>query len=68
MSEEWKSGVGAGTTVTWPVGIGAQGNQGVADMVAKTANSIGHVEFIYALQHELSFGGVIGSAPVPMTS
>ncbi len=58
VSEEWKSGVGAGATVAWPVGTGAGGNQGVAEMVAKTANSIGYVEFIYALQHELSFGAV----------
>lgn len=58
VSEEWKSGVGTGTTVAWPVGIGAEGNQGVAGMVANTANSIGYVEFIYALQHELSIGAV----------
>ncbi len=62
VSEEWKSGVGAGTRVAWPVGIGADGNQGVAVMVAKTANSIGYVEFIYALQHELSFGAVRSSS------
>ncbi len=58
VSEEWKSRVGVGTTVTWPEGIGAERNDGVADTVFKTANSIGYVEFIYALQHELSFGAV----------
>jgi phosphate transport system substrate-binding protein len=58
VSEEWKSSAGAGTTVSWPVGIGAERSQGVADTVFKTANSIGYVEFIYALQHELSFGAV----------
>jgi phosphate ABC transporter phosphate-binding protein len=58
VSPEWKSSVGAGTTVTWPVGMGAERNQGVADTVFKTPNSIGYVEFIYALQHELSFGTV----------
>ncbi len=58
VNEEWKSRVGADTTVAWPLGIGADGNQGVAEMVAKTANSIGYVEFIYALQHELSFAAV----------
>jgi phosphate transport system substrate-binding protein len=44
------------------VGMGAEGNQRVADTVSKTANSIGYVEFIYALQHELSFGAVRNSS------
>jgi len=58
VSEEWKSAVGKGTTVSWPVGMAAARNHGVADTVLKTPNSIGYVEFIYALQHELSFGAV----------
>jgi phosphate transport system substrate-binding protein len=58
VSAEWKSQVGPGSTVSWPVGVGAERNQGVADTVFKTANSIGYVEFIYALQHELNFGAV----------
>jgi phosphate ABC transporter phosphate-binding protein len=58
VSEQWKSSVGKGTTVSWPVGTGAERNQGVTDTVSKTVNSIGYVEFIYALQHELSFGAV----------
>jgi phosphate transport system substrate-binding protein len=58
VNAEWKSWPGAGATVTWPVGLGAEGNLGVADAVFKTANSIGYVEFIYALQHELSFAAV----------
>ncbi len=61
VSEEWKSKVGIGATVPWPVGVGAERNQGVADAVAKTANSIGYVEFIYALQHELDFAAVRNS-------
>jgi phosphate transport system substrate-binding protein len=58
VSAPWKAGPGAGATVAWPVGVGAEGNQGVADLVSKTANAIGYVEFIYALQHELSFAAV----------
>ena len=58
VNAEWKSNVGKGTTVSWPVGVGAERNQGVADTVFKTPNSIGYVEFIYALQHELSFAAV----------
>jgi phosphate transport system substrate-binding protein len=58
VSEEWKSSVGMGTTVAWPIGADAAGNQSVADTVFKTPDSIGYVEFIYALQHELSFAAV----------
>jgi phosphate ABC transporter phosphate-binding protein len=58
ISPQWKASVGSDTTVKWPAGVGAQGNEGVAAMVQKTPNSIGYVEFIYAIQHELSFGAV----------
>jgi phosphate transport system substrate-binding protein len=58
VSPEWKASVGSGDTVQWPVGIGAARNEGVASIVQSTPNSIGYVEFIYALQHELSFGAV----------
>lgn len=58
VSPDWKSQLGAGTTVRWPVGTGAEHNDGVADRVSKTPNSIGYVEFIYALQHELDFAAV----------
>jgi phosphate ABC transporter phosphate-binding protein len=53
---EWKGRTGA--SVEWPVGIGAQGNEGMADEVAKTPNSIGYVELIYAIQHQLSYAAV----------
>jgi phosphate transport system substrate-binding protein len=62
ISREWKASVGAGATVQWPVGIGAEHNEGVASTVQQTPNSIGYVEFIYALQHELSFGLVRNAA------
>jgi phosphate transport system substrate-binding protein len=58
VSAGWKSTVGAGTSVKWPVGSGAKGNDGVAETVRKTPNSIGYVEFLYALQRELEYGGV----------
>lgn len=58
INPQWKTSVGVGTTVEWPVGIGAEHNEGVASVVEQTANSIGYVEFTYALQHELSFGAV----------
>ena len=54
--------MGSGTAVNWPVGVGAERNEGVADTVRKTPNSIGYVEFIYALQHELNFAAVRNAA------
>lgn len=62
VDARWKESVGAGTTVQWPVGIGAERNEGVAAQVQQTPNSIGYVEFIYALQHELRFGAVRNAA------
>jgi ABC-type phosphate transport system substrate-binding protein len=46
ISSQWKASVGEGATVQWPVGIGAEGNEGVASAVQRTPNSIGYVEFI----------------------
>jgi phosphate ABC transporter phosphate-binding protein len=62
VSPQWKAEVGAGASVPWPIGSGAEGNEGVASAVEHTANSIGYVELIYAIQHELSFGAVRNSA------
>jgi phosphate ABC transporter phosphate-binding protein len=57
-SSEWKASVGDGTHVSWPVGTGAQGNDGVAELVRKTQNAIGYVELIYAIQHQLNYAAV----------
>jgi len=57
VSSEWKT-IGAGATVPWPVGAGAEHNEGVAEAVQRTPFSIGYVEFIYALQNHLSYGSV----------
>jgi phosphate transport system substrate-binding protein len=51
----WASQVGAATSVEWPAGIGAKGNEGVAGNVAQTAGSIGYVEYAYANQNHLDF-------------
>ncbi len=58
LSAEWQSSIGASADVHWPVGVAATGNEGVAESVAKTPDSIGYVEFIYALQSHLSYGAV----------
>lgn len=55
VSPDWKAKVGAGTSVKWPVGIGGKGNEGVANYVQRTANSVGYVEFAYAEQNKLTY-------------
>jgi phosphate transport system substrate-binding protein len=59
VSADWKSKVGEETAVEWPVGIGAKGNEGVANNVQQTKNSIGYVEFAYAKQNKLTYGDMI---------
>jgi phosphate transport system substrate-binding protein len=54
MNSEWKAKVGANTVVEWPVGIGAKGNEGVANNVGQTKGSIGYVEYTYAKQNRLT--------------
>jgi phosphate transport system substrate-binding protein len=55
VSTDWKSKVGSNTAVEWPAGIGAKGNEGVANNVAQTKGSIGYVEYAYAKQNKLTF-------------
>jgi phosphate transport system substrate-binding protein len=59
VSPEWNSKVGSSTAVEWPVGIGAKGNEGVANNVAQTKGSIGYVEYAYALQNKLNYTKMI---------
>jgi phosphate transport system substrate-binding protein len=54
VNADWKSKVGANTAVEWPVGLGAKGNEGVANNVAQTKGSIGYVEYAYAKQNKLT--------------
>ncbi len=55
VSANWKSKVGVAKAVQWPVGIGAKGNEGVANNVGNTKGSIGYVEYAYALQNKLTY-------------
>jgi len=57
-SPDWLSKAGRGTSIQWPVGTGFPGNEGVAEAVQNTPNSIGYVELTYAIHHRLSFGAV----------
>jgi phosphate transport system substrate-binding protein len=58
VSPEWQKGVGRGTSVNWPVGLGGKGNEGVAGLVKQTPNAFGYVELIYAVQNKLPYGDV----------
>ena len=62
VSAEFKSRVGVGTSVKWPVGLGGKGNEGVAGLVRQTPDSIGYVELIYALQNKIAYGQVQNQA------
>ena len=62
VSPEWKSRVGAGNSVKWPVGIGQKGSEGVAGMVRQTKYSIGYVELVYAESNHIQFGQVRNKA------
>ena len=54
VSAEWKSAVGESTAVSWKTGIGGKGNEGVAANVQRMKNTIGYVEYAYALQNKMN--------------
>lgn len=58
VSPDWKNQVGAGTELSWPVGIGAKGNDGVAGEVTRTPNTIGYVELAYATENKLPYASI----------
>lgn len=64
VSPQWKTSVGEGTSVEWPLGVGGKGNDGVASLVSLVPGSIGYLEYTYALQRldKISFGVVRNSA------
>jgi phosphate transport system substrate-binding protein len=54
-SPKFQSTIGANTSVQWPIGIGAKGNEGVANMTTQTDGAIGYVEYAYAKQNKMAF-------------
>ncbi len=58
VDSDWKSKVGKNTAVSWPVGIGAKGTDGVSGQVKQVPGAIGYVELIYALQNKLLYADV----------
>src|SRR4029078_7343829 len=59
VSADWKSKGGVKHWVQWPVGIGAKGNEGVANNVAQTKGAIGYVEYAYAKQNRLPYANMV---------
>jgi phosphate transport system substrate-binding protein len=62
VSPEWNQTVGAGKSVQWTVGLGAQGNEGVSNTILSTPNSIGYVELTYALTTDMDYASLMNSA------
>jgi phosphate transport system substrate-binding protein len=59
VNADWKEKVGAATALEWPVGLGAKGNEGVANNVAQTGGAIGYVEYAYAKQNKLTYADMV---------
>jgi phosphate transport system substrate-binding protein len=62
VNAEWKTKVGEGTAVNWPVGAGGKGNEGVAAFVGRLPNSIGYVEYAYVKQNKMTFAQMKNAA------
>jgi phosphate transport system substrate-binding protein len=62
VSSAWKSQVGKGSAVNWPVGLGGNGNEGVADQVLQNPGSIGYVELAYARNKKMSYADLKNGA------
>jgi phosphate transport system substrate-binding protein len=62
VSADWKSKVGEGTAVEWPVGVGAKGNEGVSGNIGQAKNTIGYVEYAYAKQNKLTYTQLVNKA------
>jgi phosphate transport system substrate-binding protein len=62
VSPAWKEKVGAGKSVSFPVGLGAKGNEGVAGQLKTTPGTIGYVELAYAKQTNIPFATIQNSA------
>ncbi len=62
VNDAWKSKVGVGTSVNWPVGLGAKGNEGVAGQVKQIEGSIGYVELAYAVKNNLPYSTIKNKA------
>jgi phosphate transport system substrate-binding protein len=58
VSDDWKQKVGRGLSISWPVGLAAKGNEGVAKLVKETPGSIGYIELAYATENGLEHNAI----------
>ena len=58
VSNEWNTKVGKGSSINWPIGLGAKGSEGVAGIIKQTPGAIGYIELAYALQNNMAFAKV----------
>lgn len=68
VSPEYRQKVGVATSVNWPAGVGAKGNEGVSGLVRQTPGAIGYVELIYALQTKTAYAAVQNKASAFVTA
>lgn len=62
VSPQWKTKIGTGTNIKWPVGFGGKGNEGVSGLVKQTPGAIGYVELIYAAKNGLKYAHIQNGA------
>jgi phosphate transport system substrate-binding protein len=62
VSNDWKSGPGAGSAINWPTGVGGKGNENVTSLVRQLSGSIGYIELFYALQNHVQFATLKNAA------
>jgi phosphate transport system substrate-binding protein len=62
VSADWKTKVGSGTSLKWPVGLGGKGNEGVSGLIKQTPGSVGYVELIYAENNKLPYAQIQNKA------
>jgi len=62
VSGDWSGSVGKGSSVKWPAGLGAKGNEGVAGMIRQMDGALGYIELIYAEQNKIPYGNVKNAA------
>ena len=61
-SPKFKESIGANASVQWPTGIGAKGNEGIANMTTQTDGAVGYVEYAYAKQNKMAYALMINKA------
>ena len=62
ISPDWNTKPGKGASISWPVGLGGKGSEGVTGLIKQTPNSFGYVELTYAVQNKIEYGSVKNAA------